>query len=773
MKRPEASNDNRFPPGRRGRLWKSVPSLLKKFTARRNEIRMGIISLGLIILPSGLLGYFSWRAIESEKLLSQERLQESYGQFSRLAAREIDSELEKVEERWVAAVKDVFIKEERSFIVENFAQLTEKEPLIAACFLFTAPGKVVYPEGISVQDESASPQSWENESYVHEHEIFNELAARGEKLEYRAYDLSGAVATYREILSSVSNPQLRGTTASYLGRALQKNGNWEAALSVFQDLLATYPEVRDLNGMYLRFLAQYQIAVCLESLERDEEAVAALLRLNRDLLDRSDAINTLQYSYFVEQIHLLAPRLLASPKLSGPSAYQAQFDALAEQNKKRISQKYFLQVLDQKLNKMVIESKRYKFRVRYVSDETDNEPYLLAYRPLPDASGSYVTGLFAAQIDLVQLRQQLFPATLRHLKFSEKVTLAILDEDGDYVIGTAKPVDRPIAVQTLNAPFDFWQVAVYLSDGQTVSRQLYFRTTLGPWLISLLLLSILFGAYLFIRRAWREAYLSQMKSTFVSNVSHELRTPLASIKMLAELMEMQLAGRSAGSPENFKARTVQYSSVIRRECDRLGRLIENVLDFSKIERDDKQYNFEYEDPAAILRMAVESFRPHAEAEGFALEIEIAEPLPELRLDADAITQVVLNLLSNAVKYSDERKQIRVRAYQDSAYVKVETIDRGVGIAAGEISNIFKEFYRVDQRLNSQKQGGMGLGLTLARHIVRAHGGDITVRSDEGKGSTFIFTLPIPAEEMSNVNGTAPRNGEIQPAARIDQLEAET
>jgi signal transduction histidine kinase len=342
------------------------------------------------------------------------------------------------------------------------------------------------------------------------------------------------------------------------------------------------------------------------------------------------------------------------------------------------------------------------------------------------------------------------------------VTLAILSKKGDYVIGTARPADQPIAVQALAAPFDFWQVAIYLSDAQIRSRQMDFRLTLGLWLISLLLLSILSGAYLFVRRARREAHLSQMKSTFVSNVSHELRTPLASIKMLAELMEMQLQGRLTYPLKNGQEKTGQYLSVIRRESDRLGRLIENVLDFSKIERGFKQYSFDYEDLAAVLRLAIESFRPHAEANGFSLTVEIAEGLPEVRMDADAISQVMLNLLSNAVKYSDEVKKIHVRAYpawRDAAIV-VEVADRGIGIDAAEIPKIFQDFYRVDQRLSSQKQGGIGLGLTLVRHIVRAHGGEVSVRSEVGRGSIFIFTLPISPVHVATPLQDGPANGEI-------------
>jgi two-component system, OmpR family, phosphate regulon sensor histidine kinase PhoR len=223
---------------------------------------------------------------------------------------------------------------------------------------------------------------------------------------------------------------------------------------------------------------------------------------------------------------------------------------------------------------------------------------------------------------------------------------------------------------------------------------------------------------------------------------------------------MQLTRGSTVALEKHKVPAEQYLSVIRRECDRLGRLIENLLAFARIERGMEQYHFEYEDPAIVVRMAVESFRPHAEAQGFRLDLDIVEPLPDICLDADAIVQVVLNLLSNAVKYSDAMKDICVRVYCDGSQVAVEVTDCGIGIDVAEVPKIFDDFYRVDQRLNTQKQGGMGLGLTLVRHIVRAHGGRVNVRSEVGKGSTFVVMLPIPVEEMPSVKAMSAVHGDV-------------
>src|SRR5262249_20254220 len=145
----------------------------------------------------------------------------------------------------------------------------------------------------------------------------------------------------------------------------------------------------------------------------------------------------------------------------------------------------------------------------------------------------------------------------------------------------------------------------------------------------------------------------------------------------------------------------------------------------------------------VLLTVTDSFRPHAEAEGFRFDVELGEALPPLLLDGDAITQVVLNLLSNAVKYSDEERAIAVRARRNGAWVALDVTDRGIGIDPHEVPKLFHQFYRADQRLDSRRPGGLGLGLTLARGIVRAHGGEIVVSSEPGRGSTFRVLLPIP------------------------------
>jgi len=719
--------------------------MIRALKKRQKEIGTAAVFIGLIIIPSGLLGYLSWRAIENEKLLSRQRLEESYRQLVELAVRQLDNDLSRIEKHWKSEIKKILKDRENMPAAADMEALASGDSLIEAGFLLSAPGKVVYPAGMSLREHEVDWMIWENDAFAREYETFNQLKEEGEEYEYQKYYLDAAIRTYRKIYSSMTSPQLQAMALSFVGRAYMKKAEWRTAIEIFNELLHKYPEVRDVNNMYLRFLAQYQIAEAYSNLDRDEQAIRTLLRLNRDLFERSDVISDNQYRYFLELIRALGLRVLASQNVADADRYVSEFQALTERTKKRISQRYFLRLLDRKLYGAIVKKKNYNSKLRFISDEANDEIYLLGYRYLPNASSPGISGVIGFQVDLQQLSRQLFKSIFERLNFSENVHLGILNTAGNFVVGTRDLQGTPIAARQLSEPFDFWQLAVYVTP-EAVANEFDFRTTYGVWFISLLLVSIFSGAYIFIRRAWKEARLSQMKSGFVSNVSHELRTPIASIRMLAELLEMQFDSSTA-KIEDFKARGKQYLGVITRECDRLSRLIENVLTFSKMERGVKQYNFEYEDPAAILHMAIDSFQPNAEAEGFRLLVDIDKDLPEVKINADAISQVMLNLLSNAIKYSSDKKEIRIRAFQEQDKIIVQVQDRGIGIPRSAIAKIFDDFYRVDQKLNSQAQGGIGLGLTLVRQIIRAHGGDVSVESKVGEGSTFTFTIPIPEDNV--------------------------
>ncbi|HET7102037.1 MAG TPA: ATP-binding protein, partial [Terriglobia bacterium] len=250
----------------------------------------------------------------------------------------------------------------------------------------------------------------------------------------------------------------------------------------------------------------------------------------------------------------------------------------------------------------------------------------------------------------------------------------------------------------------------------------------------ILVLSVtFFGAYLAWRDLRRELHLAAMRSQFVSSVSHELRTPLAAIRMFAETLRM---GRAAG-PET----QAEYLDTIVDESERLTRLLDNVLDFSKIEREERRYKRE---PAAlpeVVRAAVRTLHYPLSNQGFKLAVEIDESLPPISADIDAMEQAVLNLLTNAMKYSGDSREIHLKLARRNAEAVIQVIDRGIGIPAGEQARIFQKFYRIPT-LGNHQVPGTGLGLTLVEHIAKAHGGRVEVESSPGKGSTFSIVLPL-------------------------------
>ncbi len=247
------------------------------------------------------------------------------------------------------------------------------------------------------------------------------------------------------------------------------------------------------------------------------------------------------------------------------------------------------------------------------------------------------------------------------------------------------------------------------------------------------------GIALTYRNVSKEMALARLKSDFVSNVSHELRTPLSLIRLYAETLEM---GRLT-NPEKYQ----EYYCIIRKESERLTALINNILDFSRIEAGRKEYDFRETDLRELVHNTLDSYRYQIEQHGFTYEEKIDE-VPPLRVDREAMARSLVNLVNNALKYSQDRKFIGVSLYRDNGSIKLEVVDHGIGIPHQEQSKIFEKFYRVGDPLVHNTKGS-GLGLSLVRHIAQAHGGDVLVDSSPGQGSKFTITLPMnPAENRS-------------------------
>ncbi|HET7292043.1 MAG TPA: HAMP domain-containing sensor histidine kinase [Vicinamibacteria bacterium] len=310
----------------------------------------------------------------------------------------------------------------------------------------------------------------------------------------------------------------------------------------------------------------------------------------------------------------------------------------------------------------------------------------------------------------------------------------VAEADGALVYQTAARRDDLYEVKRVMSAPSVRGLRLYLRYKDRSIEQDVRRWALGKMaLIGFIDVMLAGGLFLVYGNVQREMHLSRLKSDFVANVSHELKTPLALIRLFAETLEL---GRV---PSDDKAR--QYYRVINKESQRLTQLINNILDFSRIEAGKKEYRFAPTDLARVVHEVVDAYRFQIEQQGFALELDVPEGLPEIAVDKEALGQALINLLNNAIKYSRDDKRIRIAVRVEKERVSICVADRGIGIEMSEQKKIFEKFYRAEDSLVHDTKGS-GLGLSLVRHIMEAHGGSVQVESAPGSGSTFTLSLPI-------------------------------
>ncbi len=325
---------------------------------------------------------------------------------------------------------------------------------------------------------------------------------------------------------------------------------------------------------------------------------------------------------------------------------------------------------------------------------------------------------------------------------AEMETIALLDGTGALMHQTgplpALSDVQPIASARIGPHLPHWEVAIYSGSSALLEPGQHTFRLLSGLLAGTFLAAILFGGTLLVWQAWRNLEEARRKTSFVSNVSHELKTPLTAIRMVAELLSEDRV------PDETRRR--QYLDVIVAESQRLTRLVNNVLDFSRIEQGRKTYSLEWIDAHAVLDQVLDGQQPRIEEAGMTLERRLPTEPCRLRTDRDAFEQAVLNLVDNAVKYAAAGKWLRctLRCEADACHVLFE--DRGPGVAAAHRKRIFEQFHRVDDSLTT-RQPGSGLGLAIARQLLRDLGGDLAYRPrEEGTGACFEISLPRTEEE---------------------------
>jgi signal transduction histidine kinase len=511
----------------------------------------------------------------------------------------------------------------------------------------------------------------------------------GERDEFIQRAYPDAVISYTAAVRAASTPAQRAIAQLHVARVLEKDGRTERAHNAYVTLSQTPADAVDDQRIPLALYAARRLIDSQHLTASDVTAGAAALRT---VLERGAALNPIAV-YMARDVAAVLVERTTDPGLHATAMdLRRHANNLADYAEQMLAlQSAFPPILA---------------RARGVSANDE-----VVWVPFGRSDATWLAGTGVREPVVTAFRLAPLIDSVPALK--RRGASIVVSSDGE-------PLGDPLPGLSLR--FD----PAATSDEAPLQRGV---------LLSVLLLVVgvtLAGGYLFWRDTRREMRLAAMRAQFVSSVSHELRTPLTAIRMFAETL---LLGRAARHDTRD-----EYLQTIVSESERLTRLLDNVLDFAKIEAGRKTYHLRPCSPADVVRSAASTMADLLARNGFHLEIAIEEEMPLVLADRDALEQALLNLLSNAVKYSGRGRQIQLGLRSRDGRVVIDVADAGIGIPPAEQSRIFEKFYRVNDPEHASIPG-TGLGLTLVAHVVAAHHGDIRVQSDVGRGTTFSIVLP--------------------------------
>ena len=705
--------------------------------------RVVTIFVTAVLLPCLYLGYLGLNSIKQEKQWQQQLVRENLDRSLSLTIDQIESAFDdqirsslrqisppsQLTAEYITSLRKT--KTKYAPVEDIFLLDKELRLILPKAFKNTAGSEIKKLSTLSLQE--------------------NEFLRAGDILEVLG-KLDEAINKYQKGLSSNGSESVKTALLSRIARCQFKKGDYTDAQSTYQRI------INEDNNQFYGEEIPYVLVAYLQLLEISETKKIVvgvseqLLDFYKMLVEHSDKLEHAQYNFCLNQIQLRLSRqkqfLSQSQRALLDSIAKFQQESESEQYSRDFLQTNVLPEIKQEINVRWNGNSRFnnsngRKDILYKTGQVDSVAWAIGIR-LNDDSKSSIRFIG------VRIGENAFTdaakLVLKNPPTHEEVRTVLVNA-ADQIIFPAKLSAVTIVLKKSFSRFEEFApetklalVAMGVNPIESISSQslIIYYILLGS-----VIMFIAFGIVFILRDISREEKISVMKSEFIANVSHEIKTPIATIKTLAEnLNEGWVTG---------KAKQQEYFHLIEREAERLTHLVENILDFSRIERAQKSYRMESTSIGNATKKAIERFRLLVDGHGVIIKENIEHDLPLFMLDAEAYEQVLLNLLDNAVKYSREDKMIEVSAKLQNDYIIIEVTDRGIGINKKDCEKIFEKFFRSPMP-DGRKIPGSGIGLTLVKEIIEAHGGTIKVESEIGRGSTFklSFSLSNKGEQKYNV-----------------------
>lgn len=681
-----------MPPRRRSTLLTTLAERVFRTRTVHDARRIGrairlLLSFGLlIVLPNLLLAYFALSSIQSSSASLE----------SELAPR-TDAIMDQVRDREREIFEDFEQKVGRRLVrnVKPVTGLAELSPHLLAAYVLDPSGRLLEPFDPPIAYDS-----------IEETPAYRDAWRAGLRAE-RERRLSDAGAAYRAAVDLTTNERLRAQAALAAARVqVAQDGDTRA----YADVIGDYGNTRDPRGFRIGDIARLNQAEFQAA--RQPDGAFAL----RELADT--LIYDARWTLYEGGEPTVARRALK--QLERPEYQEAVEQDWIDRARRRLEQR----------NSQLFWSGRLLDEMADVSAGAPSPEDGWLYLPSASSNALWAarntgTSLVIYAFDREQIVEELGRTASR-----------IVTPDPELVAAVGRIDTAPQGPTVFKRAFTKMPregVWVAAANPERLEADRNNRIIGYLLIIFAVLATSVIGIFVTVRLVSRELEAARVKTDFAANVSHELRSPITQIRLKGEALQLDLVF-------DDDDRQAHYDAIVR-EAERLSRLVDNVLDFAAIERGAKKYTFRPEDLTGLIYSAVEADRARLEANGLTVEIDVPDDLPVVWMDREAISQVLINLLSNAAKYGADGKWVGVRARAEKDTVVVSVADRGMGISTEDQERVFEDFFRSTNPAVRRRKG-TGIGLTIVRYIIEAHGGTITVASAPGKGATFTFHLPL-------------------------------
>jgi len=688
-----------------------------------------IIFLLAIFIPSLIAGYISLRTFPKRREAVKNLLVSNLWISGESSLRSAESVLLEYEQEVLNEQNFYGLIKPGNIYKSHYLSLPHSGDTTGQYFLLDTDFNIAFPETASgnvpeIQFDANIRNS-----------RFEQTFTSAETLEFIRKNYARAVELYRECVSYSTSEQHHANALDGMGRCLLSSGSYDEAYKIFSELIVNYSQTRNKAGHPYGIAASFQLyETALENNEM-ENGLEIMVSLYKKICEGTWTISKPVYDFYISEIESILENGFSASQFHD---MQRAYTEIREQKSTYLQSLLFTDFLERN----VIPGIKEKLSLVSTYEESSHERFpfasengllIVSYSVLKDfQSGNTFYGGICW--DLNYLKNKMIPAILDDISKDSGLNLKLADEGESNISQGNEALTREdillLTFRTFPLP---WKLMVSHPEIQVIEkatrREIFFY---GILLIVIFLL-MLFGAVMIVRDISRESETNRLKTEFVNNISHELKTPLTLIRLYGETLQLKQDLADGEKRECYE--------IITKESERLSHLINNVLDFSRIDMGRKEIDLRKGNIQDVIRNTLESYKYHLEKKGFVVNSDISKNLPEINFDAEAIASVLVNLLSNAMKFSTSNKEITVKLFSNNDNVVLQVEDKGIGIAPGEVSKIFRRFYRSENKTVSEARGS-GLGLTLVKHIVEAHGGSIEVESEPGNGSVFTVMLPV-------------------------------